>query len=129
MKPRWNTSLILGTLLIAALAYIGSLYANRYRLVEDGKKRIDTITGRVWELKNEVVWDEGKAKIMLPEFREEVLAVHFPNEKLTDEEGLIMLEQYHQEKYGLPEDVQEFQTPNNKFFMWRKAQFWKPVGK
>ena len=69
MKPRWNTSLILGTLVIAAVAYIGSLYVNRYRLVDDGRKRIDTITGRVWVLRSAVVFDETKAMELVSDYR------------------------------------------------------------
>ena len=71
VKPRWNKSLIMGILLIAAFAFIGSLCVNRYRLVNDGQKRIDTITGRVWLLRTELVFDEERAMEYVSDFRKQ----------------------------------------------------------
>ena len=114
VKPRWNKSLILGTLLIAAFAYIGSLYVNRYRLVDDGKKRIDTITGRVWELRTKLVFDEeramelvSEAKDRKPEFKDKY-----------DSEFLEFIRIYNLSS-PLPQD--------DNLYSMRRESHWEPV--
>jgi predicted outer membrane lipoprotein len=116
VKPRWNTSSILGTLLIAAFAYIGSLYVNRYRLVDDGKKRIDTITGRVWELKTRQVFDEEKAKRHVNRLRREEPEKYAGQ---SDAEFLESLRLYNEDR--------DLQPHHGGLYSRRPETYWEAV--
>ena len=106
--------LVLGILLVIASAYVASQFVNRYRVVDGGMRRIDTITGKVWEKRTKEVFDLEKARKVISRLRKDE-----PRFEDVSEEEIMNFIRHMYDKSSYRE--------RHRYDCMRNESYWHPV--